>query len=148
MWQRKGHSMHHCGTEILQTASHFKLKETQLPLDVAQHCSVLVFSLQTFLWLKLHNFFNKIELLVTYFLRAGLNLEHKPPRTADSTIPLSMRVERAVEHLLQRCPNVNIFWWSLFDSLSPIFAVLTTDQKDVSVHARVCALAVVLLLAI
>ncbi len=33
-----------------------------------------------------------------YFLQAGLNSGHKPPRTADSTIPLCMRVEPAVEH--------------------------------------------------
>ncbi len=54
--------MYHCGTETLLTANQFKmtdrlikLKEAQLPLDVAQHCSVLVFPLHEFLWRKLHN---------------------------------------------------------------------------------------------
>ncbi len=49
--QRKDYSMDHCGTEALQ----FKMagrRRPLLPLDVAQHCSVLVFPLLNFILLN------------------------------------------------------------------------------------------------
>ncbi len=50
--QRKGFYMEHCGSGTPQPANKFKMadrrmkyQETTLPLDVAQHWSVLVFPL-------------------------------------------------------------------------------------------------------
>ncbi len=75
--------MEHCGSGTPQPANEFKmadwrmkLQETQLPLDVAQHCSVLVFPLQKFLCWKFHDFLfrNKAFVCFTYFKKNCSNI--------------------------------------------------------------------------
>ncbi len=62
--------MDYCGTENLQPMSQFKMADrlTQLPLGVAQPCSVLVFPLQIFYAEKFVVLFYDIKLLLTILL--------------------------------------------------------------------------------
>ncbi len=70
--QRKGYSMGYCDTQTLLLASQFKmsdrrikLKETQLLLDVAQHCSVFFFPCRNFYAENFVILFYEIKLLFT-----------------------------------------------------------------------------------
>ncbi len=58
------------GKQIQNGRRRVKLQETQLPLDVAQSCFVLVFPLQLFLWWKFRNFLlrNKALVYLLYLL--------------------------------------------------------------------------------
>ncbi len=69
--QRKVTPMDHCATETHQLANQFKMvgrwiksQETQLLLDVVQHCSVLVFPMQKFLCRKFRDFTLRNKALV------------------------------------------------------------------------------------
>ncbi len=68
--QQKCYFMNYCGTENLQPTSQFKMADrlTELPLGVAQHCSVLVFPLQIFYAENFVILFYEIKLLLTYLL--------------------------------------------------------------------------------
>ncbi len=84
--------MEHRGSGTPQPANKFKmagrrmkLQETQLPLDVAQNCSIFVFTFQKFLCWKFRNFIVYFTYLIIHETSSMERIGH-----AGSTRPVSM----------------------------------------------------------
>ncbi len=115
--------MEYCHTETPHPTNQFKqadrwikLQETQLPLDVAQHCSILVFPLQKFqCWKFLNVLFYEIKLfLPDLSLSWSIWFENHSPWTAWSRpAPRRQNISFGIDHTARNIDHVwiQLLYW-------------------------------------